>query len=77
MVVDNRPARGAGTLAASLVAKAPGDGYTLVLASPSAITLAPTTMAGKLSYDPVRDLVPVTQVNRYPLILLATPATWA
>ena len=73
VVVDNRPGA-AGTLAASLVAKAPGDGYTLVLASPSAITLAPTTMAGKISYDPVKDLVPVTQVNRYPLILLATPA---
>ncbi len=73
VVVDNRPGA-AGTLAASLVAKTPGDGYTLVLASPSAITLAPTTMAGKISYDPAKDLVPVTQVNRYPLILLATPA---
>ncbi len=73
VVVDNRPGA-AGTLAASLVAKSPGDGYTLVLASPSAITLAPTTMAGKINYDPAKDLVPVTQVNRYPLILLATPA---
>lgn len=72
VVVDNRPGA-AGTLAASLVAKSPGDGYTMLLASPTAITLAPTTMADRLPYSPAKDLVPVTQVNRYPLVLLVTP----
>lgn len=72
VVVDNRPGA-AGTLAASLVAKSPGDGYTMLLASPTAITLAPTTMADRLPYSPSKDLVAVTQVNRYPLVLLATP----
>ena len=72
VVVDNRPGA-AGTLAASLVAKSPADSYTMLLASPTAITLAPTTMADRLPYNPAKDLMPVTQVNRYPLVLLVTP----
>ncbi|MBC7619465.1 MAG: tripartite tricarboxylate transporter substrate binding protein [Candidatus Saccharibacteria bacterium] len=72
VVVDNRPGA-AGTLAASLTAKAPADGYTLLLASPTAITLAPSTLAGKLTYNPGIDLVPVSMVARYPLFLIAHP----
>ncbi|HYW58132.1 MAG TPA: tripartite tricarboxylate transporter substrate binding protein [Polaromonas sp.] len=72
VVVDNRPGA-AGTLAASLTAKAPADGYTLLLASPTAITLAPSTLAGKLAYNPEKDLVPVSMVARYPLFLIAHP----
>jgi tripartite-type tricarboxylate transporter receptor subunit TctC len=72
VIVDNRPGA-AGTLAASLTARAPADGYTLVLASPTAITLAPSTMQGKLSYAPDKDLVPISMVAKYPLFLVAHP----
>ena len=72
VVVDNRPGA-AGTLAASLTAKSPADGYTLLLASPTAITLAPSTLAGKITYDPAKDFAPVSMVARYPLFLVANP----
>ena len=73
VVVDNRPGA-AGTLAASTAARSAPDGYTLLLASPTAITLAPSTMADRINYNPAKDLVPITQVAHYPLFLIANPA---
>ena len=70
VVIDNRPGA-AGTLAAALVVQAPADGYSLLLGSPTAITLAPSTLAGKIQYDPEKDLVPVSKVAHYPLFLVA------
>ncbi|WP_353237650.1 tripartite tricarboxylate transporter substrate binding protein [Limnohabitans sp.] len=72
VVVENRPGA-AGTLAASLTARSPADGYTLLLASPTAITLAPSTMMGKINYDPAKDLLPISMVAKYPLFLVARP----
>lgn len=56
VLVENRP--GAGTVIGSdIVAKQPGDGYTLLLTT-SALTSAPY-MVAKLPFDPVRDFTPV------------------
>ena len=46
----------------------------LLLASPTAITLAPATMADRINYNPAKDLLPISQVARYPLFLIANPA---
>lgn len=70
LVVENR-AGADGSIATELVAKAPADGYTLVMVS-SAFTITPFQQ--KLSYDPVKDLAPVTMVALAPDLLLVHPS---
>lgn len=57
VIVENKPGAGS-TLGIGFVAHAPADGYTLLLASDAGLALAPNIQAN-LSYDPVRDLVPI------------------
>jgi len=49
---------GSGTIATGEVARAPGDGYTILLGSTSTMVLNPMTMA-KVPYDPAKDFVPI------------------
>lgn len=70
-VIENRPGAG-GALAAEAVARAPADGYTLLLGSPSQITIAPTQT--KTSYDPVKDFAPISLVGSNPFVLVAHPS---
>jgi tripartite-type tricarboxylate transporter receptor subunit TctC len=58
VVVDNR-AGGSGTIAAVITAKAPPDGYTLLMSSVSTMATN-VSMYSKLPYDPLRDFAPVT-----------------
>lgn len=60
VVVDNRPG-GNEVIGATAVAKAPGDGYTLLFATDAAATLN-LHVFKKLPYDPVKELAPVTRV---------------
>lgn len=68
VIVDNRSGA-SGTIAADLTAKAPGDGYTMLLGQSTSIAVAPH-MYEKLSYDTLRDLKPVTLVAEVPNILV-------
>ena len=52
VVVENKPGDGS-SIAAELVAKAPPDGYTLLIASPSSISVNPA-LNPKLAYTPTR-----------------------
>ena len=71
MIVDNRP--GGGTIiGVDAAAKAPPDGYTLVMVTPSFIINA--TGLKKLPYDSVKDLAPVTLFSTSPLLLVAHPS---
>jgi tripartite-type tricarboxylate transporter receptor subunit TctC len=58
MVIDNRPGAG-GTIAIDLVAHAPPDGYTIVIADPAGSLAASVSLYPKLNFDPVKDLAPI------------------
>ena len=72
VIFDHRPG-GGGTIAANLVAKAPADGYTLLLADQGATVFA-TSLFKQLPYDPAKDLVAVSPIFTQPFIILAGPS---
>lgn len=67
VVVENRPG-GGGTTGTAVVAKADPDGYTL-LSTSSAYSVTPA-IYHNLSYDPVKDLVPITTIGSAPSVLV-------
>jgi tripartite-type tricarboxylate transporter receptor subunit TctC len=72
VVVENRPGAG-GTLGVEVAARAPADGYTLLLSGGTALTLSPALDAS-LRYEPQRDFVPIARIARVPLMLIAGAA---
>lgn len=71
VLVENKP--GAGTMIASeYVAKAPADGYTLLLAA-SSLGIAPS-LYSKVNYDPIKDFEPVSQVASVVHVLVVHPS---
>lgn len=71
VVVDNKPGA-AGIIGSELVAKAPADGYTLVVGSSGTMAINPS-LYGKLPYHPLRDFVPVSILSVVPLFLAVNP----
>lgn len=71
MVVENRGGSG-GVLGADAVAKAPADGYTLLMATVSSHGASPAVYK-KLPYDPIKDFQPITNVMSVPSVLLVHP----
>jgi hypothetical protein len=69
-VVENKPGA-ANTLAADAAAKAPKDGYTLLVATNTGQAIAPHLL--KLAYDPLKDLQPIGMVVVVPHLLLVGP----
>jgi tripartite-type tricarboxylate transporter receptor subunit TctC len=71
-VVDNRPGAGQ-QIGVNAVVKAAPDGYTLLMATSSAMGVNPT-LYKKIAYDPVKDLTPIAMVAHLPFVLLVNPA---
>jgi tripartite-type tricarboxylate transporter receptor subunit TctC len=68
IVVDNKPGAG-GAIGSDIVAKAPADGYTLLLATSSTHSIGPSFSA-KLPYDAVADFTPISHVGNAPNVMV-------
>ena len=72
VVIDNR-AGGGTVIAASAVAKAAPDGYTLLVA-PSGMLTINVTLYKQLPYDPIKDFVPIALISNVPFVLVINPS---
>ena len=68
VVVDNKPGAG-GTIGADIVAKAPADGYTILMSTSSTHSIGPA-LNPKMPYDAVRDFTPVAHIANAPSVLV-------
>jgi tripartite-type tricarboxylate transporter receptor subunit TctC len=71
VIVENKPGAGT-TLGADLVAHAPPDGYTLLLATSTTLAIN-KTLYKKLPYDPVKDFAAISLVASVPFALIVNP----
>ena len=72
IIVDNRPGA-AGVLGADIAAKAPADGYTLLLTTTSIYALIPS-MKKNLPYDPAKDFVAISRIATASNVLVVNAA---
>lgn len=72
LVVDNRGGA-AGNIGTDIVAKAPPDGYTLLVTADPPVSIAPSIYP-KLPYDPNRDIAAITEMINYPYVAVVNAA---
>jgi len=68
IVIDNKPGAG-GSLGADIVAKAPADGYTILISTSSTHSIGPA-LNPKLPYDAFRDFTPIVHAANAPSVLV-------
>ena len=72
VIIDNRTGAN-GIIGMEAIARAVADGYTLGMGNIATLAINPT-LYPKLSYDPLRDLQPVTLIAKVPQVLVAHPS---
>lgn len=72
IVIENRAGAG-GNIGIAAVAQAAPDGYTLGVAAAGVLTVNPHLNRAAMSFDPLKDLVPVTLLAEIPFVLVASP----
>jgi tripartite-type tricarboxylate transporter receptor subunit TctC len=72
VIIDNRPGAD-GQIGAAQVAKAPPDGYTLLVGTTGPMVINPALEA-KMAYDTLRDFAPITQLITQPIALIVHPS---
>jgi tripartite-type tricarboxylate transporter receptor subunit TctC len=72
VIVDNRPGAN-GNIGVKMVARAPADGYTLLVASDIQLAITPH-LYKNLAFDPLKDLEPVSLICFVDLVLVAHPS---
>ena len=70
VVVENKPGAG-GAIGADAVAKAPADGYTLLIAGSSVFSTAPA-FGSKVPFDSARDFAPIAELVETPRVLVVS-----
>lgn len=71
LVIDNKPGAN-GMLAATYVARAAPDGYTLMVSTNTAHSANPSLMK-QLTYDPIKDFTPIARTGNLPFMLVVNP----
>jgi tripartite-type tricarboxylate transporter receptor subunit TctC len=73
VIIDNKPGAGA-IVATEYVAKSTPDGSTLLVGASGAMSINPAVYT-KLSYDSIRDFIPVSELGSFPLILIVNASS--
>jgi tripartite-type tricarboxylate transporter receptor subunit TctC len=71
LVIENKPGAN-GMLAATYVARAAPDGYTLMVSTNTAHSANPSLMK-QLTYDPIKDFTPIARTGNLPFMLVVNP----
>jgi tripartite-type tricarboxylate transporter receptor subunit TctC len=72
IVIENKAGAG-GNIGMAVVAQAAPDGYTLGVAAAGVLTVNPHLNRAAMTFDPIKDLAPITLLARIPFVLVASP----